>query len=64
MNLYEAFQQALSVPLKGEQNWYRSSTENVEIEGYSSQMVMMMRERERRKKKKSKGMDKMKINKL
>ena len=54
MNLYEAFQQALSVPLKGEQNWYRSSTENVEIEGSSSQMVMMMRERERRGKKKKK----------
>ena len=54
MNLYKAFQQALSVPLKREQNWYRSSTENVEIEGSSSQMVMMMREREREKEKKKK----------
>ena len=64
MNLYEAFQQALSVPLKREQNWYSSSTENVEIEGSSSQMVMMMMREREGKKKKARVWTKMKINKL
>ena len=66
MNLYEAFQQALSVPLKREQNWYRSSTENVELDRKCWDRRIKQpngddveREREKgKKKKKSKGMDK------
>ena len=59
MNLYEAFQQALYVPLEREQNWYRASVENVEIEGSGKQMVVM-----RERGKKARVWTKKKINKL
>ena len=49
MNLYEAFQQALFVPQKKEQNWYLTSGDiaNLEMEGSGSQTVVDDERRER-----------------